>query len=575
MARIKDQTKTTSLQLTDKFVLDRNSPDETFMIEFGDMKNQIISIEENDIGIAGDVGFGVGICPASLLPAYLLGMVGYATRGSDNYGNYVSSIDGSVMCWIPAFVYKITNNTSAPFNGTKIEIKSFKNYGYMEDAAIAEGYAVHRAFIDGGAIKKGFFVDKYKWSLTNFVYNSTGIASSIKLGNPITSSADALRNASNNFAGSFSNCKSNGQSPADIYGGAWAAAKSRGNDFAIWSMFIHAAISMLSLAHGQAATATTNCAWYDATGVKNFPKGNNNYGADYNDSAVTFTACSDSYWASRNEARKNGSASTFAKSTHNGQNCGVSDLQGDQWHIVQGLTCVATSKTITAISRAAQAVFTAANHGYSTNDIIFIEGTAAAEWNSMLQYNFYDIEVVDTNTFKLKKRKTDATNGNYVDTSALTADYISGFVSKKGTFYILKESVTLKNVTGGSGGANDHFSNTTLFDAIDLSDILVNNYSSDKFGNGTNQVLASDTTRSANNYRLTALGLPKGRLAFSSGGSNNFGSDYYLKWIINELCVLAGGSWYSTDIAGAWALSLHDNRTSSSRGVSARACLYV
>jgi hypothetical protein len=575
MSRIKDQTKTTSLQLTDKFPLDRSDPDETFSIEFGDMKNQIMSIEENDIGLAGDIGFGVGICPASLLPAYLLGMVGYTSRGNDNYGNYVSSIDGSVMCWIPAFVYKITNNTSAPFVGTKIEIKTFKNYGYMEDAAIADGYALHRAFIDGGAIKKGFFVDKYKWSMTNFVYNSTGIASSIKNGNPVTSSSEANNNGSNNYAGSFSNFKSNGQAPADIYGGAWAAAKSRGNDFAVWSMFIHSAIAMLSLAHGQAATAATNCAWYDATGVKNFPKGNNNYGADYNDSSVTFPVCTDSYWAGRNEARKNGSGSTFAKTTHNGQNCGVSDLQGDQWQIVQGLTCIAASKTITAISRAAQAVFTVASHGYSTNDILFIEGSAATEWTNMFQYNFYDVEVVDTNTFKLKKRRNDGTNGNYVDTSALTADYTSGFSSTKGTFYILKESVAVKNVTGGSGGANDHFANTTLFDTIDLSDVLVNNYSSDRFGSGTNQVLASDTSRSANNYRLTALGLPKDRNAFSSSGTNNFGTDYWLKWIRNELCVLVGGNWFDTDDAGAWAVNLTYYRAISNRYVSARACLYV
>jgi hypothetical protein len=104
---------------------------------------------------------------------------------------------------------------------------------------------------------------------------------------------------------------------------------------------------------------------------------------------------------------------------------------------------------------------------------------------------------------------------------------------------------------------------------------LVNNYSSDRFGSGTNQVLASDTSRSANNYRLTALGLPKDRNAFSSGGTNNFGTDYWLKFIRNELCVLVVGAWGNASAAGAWAVVLDGTRTISNRYVSARACLYV
>lgn len=573
--RIKQQQKTTSLVNDDSFVIDRLVPDQTFRVEFGDLKNQILSLEVNDIGIAGDLGFGVGICPSELLPSYLIGMTGYTDKASDNYGNYVCTIDGSVMVWIPAFVFKITNDINPPFNGTKVEIKSFKNYGYVEDAAIADGYALHRAFIDGGAIKKGFFVDKYKWSLTNFIYDTSGIASSIKNGNPISSSAESKRNATNNYAGSFSNCKSNGQIPADNYGGAWAAAKSRGNDFAIWSMFIHSALAMLSLAHAQAATSLTNCAWYDATGVKNFPKGNNNYGADFNDSSVTFSVCSDSYWSSRNEARKNGSGTLFSKTTHNGQNCGVSDIQGDQWQIAQGFTCIATSKSITAITRQVQAIFTITAHGFQTNDIIIIDGSSTAEWNNLLQYRFFDVEVIDANTFKLKKRTNDAYNGTYVDTSTLIADYVSGFSAVKGTFYILKESISLKNVMGGSGGANDHFSNATIFDSVDLSAILLNYYSSDRFGSGTNQVLAFNTNRAANNYRLTALALPKDGNAFSGGGTNNFGADYFLKFIQNEMCPLVGGNWYDAAYAGAWYLFIYNSRTDSARHVSGRACLYV
>ena len=56
MSRIKNQTKTTSIKSDDSFVLDRNSPDETFRIEASDLKNQLLSIDENEIGVAGEVG---------------------------------------------------------------------------------------------------------------------------------------------------------------------------------------------------------------------------------------------------------------------------------------------------------------------------------------------------------------------------------------------------------------------------------------------------------------------------------------------------------------------------------------
>jgi hypothetical protein len=575
MPRIKDQTKTISLSLTDKFVLDRDDPNETFSVDFSDLKNQIINIEENDIGIAGQAGFGVGICPASILPNYLIGMTGYTNRASGNYGNYVCTTDGSVMCWIPAFVFKISNDTAAPYYGNKTLVKSFKDYGYSIDSAAADGYALHRAFIDGGQIKKGVFVDKYKWSLTNFENNVSGIASSIKNGNPISSGSDSLRDATNNFAGAFSNCKSNSQSPSNTYGGAWAAAKSRGNDFAVISIFIRSALSLLSLAHGQASTSSTFNAWYDATGVMNFPKGNNNYGADVNNAAVTFAACDDAFWASRNEARKNGSASVFAKTTHNGQNCGISDLQGNQWEIVQGLTCIASSKSITAITRAAEAVFTINNHGYTNNDLIFVEGSAATEWTNLLQYRFYNIEVIDLNTFKLKKKTNDADNGNYLNSAALASDYTSGLSIVKGTFYILKENTVLKNVNGGSGGANDHFSNATLFDVIDLSAVLINSYTSDRFGNSTNQVLGFSTDKASNNYRLTALGIPNAANSISTSGSNQFGADMFYKFIRNEMCPRLGGFWAYGTFAGLWDLYLNDYRPGSNRSVGGRSCLYV
>lgn len=521
----------------------------------------------NDIGTQGGEGFGVGVCPASLLPAYMVPLSGTFTKGNDNYGNYKCLTDESIMVWIPKFYFKYNIDNTVYILGTK----SYAN----ETAANAAGFALHRAFVDGGSIKEGFFVDKYNWSLTNFVYNSTGIASSIKNGNPISSAATTLRNASNNYAGSFSNCKSNSQSPSDIYGGAWAAAKSRGNDFAAMSIFISDAIALLFLAHGQAATSTAYCAWYDATGVTNFPKGNNNYGADVNDATVTFTACDDSYWNVRNEARKNGSGSNFAKTTHNGQACGVSDINGNQYNIVQGLTSLnVTAKNITAITRAAQAVFTITAHGYTTGQQLIILGSNTAEWQNLILNNFFTIEVVDANTFKLKTNY----NSAYVNSSGLALDYSgTGFTATTGDFYILKESVAVKNVTGGNSvTTSDHFNSTFItanFDKVTptFRDGTFGQY----YGNSTNQVFGFSTDRTSLTYKLAAAGMVKDYNSTNTSGTNKFGLDSFYQYIVSELCPLRFGGWDHTTSAGVWYVNLNTSRANSDGIVSARACLYV
>lgn len=267
----------------------------------------------NNIGIPGQPGFGVGVSPGPL-PVGMGGISGYADPLSESYGNYRFS-DGSQMVWIPAFYYKW--GTGA--NGLAINavgIKPFSQYTSVADAAAA-GYALHRAFYDGGAIRLGVFVDKYLCS------NSNGIASSIKNGNPLSSNA-----THNPFSGLTG-------APANFYYGALAAAKTRGANFFPSSRFIHAALAMLAYAHGQASTNTTYNAWYHAT--NNFPKGNNSALRDTNDTEVLYV--SDGFA----NACKAGSANLFARTTHNGQNSGVADLNGNMWEFTPGLTSNGTN----------------------------------------------------------------------------------------------------------------------------------------------------------------------------------------------------------------------------------------
>jgi hypothetical protein len=263
------------------------------------------------IGIAGSQGFGVGICRN--LPSGFSKMTGTDDTASANYGNYQYT-DGSVMCWIPAFYYKVGTGS----NGLAINIVDIKDYSYYADVATANvaGYGLHRAFYNAGAIQTGVFVDKYQCS------NNGGIASSLKLGNPLSSAL-----VHNPFSGLT------GLTTGDnILGGALKAAKTRGTKFFCNSRFIFSALSLLSLAHGQAATSTTPCAWYDATGVTNFPKGNNNNALkDANDATVTYIT--DGY----PNCGQTGSSSNLAKTAHNGQSCGVVDLNGNLWEINTGL----------------------------------------------------------------------------------------------------------------------------------------------------------------------------------------------------------------------------------------------
>jgi len=271
--------------------------------------------------VPGQQGFGVGVCPGPL-PAGMAEMPGTRDVTSDNYGNYRYS-DGSVMVWIPAFYYKWgTGSNGLAVN--VVDIEPFIGGAYSTVAsANAAGYALHRAFYDGGAVQPGVFVDKYLCS------NNGGIASSIKNGNPLST------NAAHNPISALNNA------PANNYGGAILAPKSRGVNFFCNTRFVFSALAMLSLAHGQASTAATWCAWYDANGITNYPKGcNNNALGDANDAAIKYISDGNATYPT---APKTGSANLFARTTHNGQNCGVCDLNGAMWEINPGITSDGTN----------------------------------------------------------------------------------------------------------------------------------------------------------------------------------------------------------------------------------------
>ena len=274
-----------------------------------------LNLRVEDIGIAGTLGFGVGVCKN--IPAGMPAMLGTYIKNLDNYGNYIHTSSGAIMVYIPKHYIKIVGNN--------YYVASIYDYA-DEAAANAAGYFLPRCLIDGGKIIDGYFVDKFMLGIEN------GVAVSKQGLIPITSNG-----AITGYG--FADCTANSQTPTNTYGGALAVAKSRGNDFFALTAFHLSDLFFLSKAHQQAATGTTYCAWNDVSPYA--PKGNNNNAlADVNDTSVVFTSAGNSDYSQR---ALTGSGSPFAKTTHNGQASGCSWVNGNMWKTLFGFTSDGTN----------------------------------------------------------------------------------------------------------------------------------------------------------------------------------------------------------------------------------------
>ena len=272
---------------------------------------------DQTIGEAGKQGFGVGVYggeDADLDKMGLTPMNGCTDKTSPNYGNYQHT-DGSVMCFIPAFAYRLGNAAAPSYSrdgDQALEIRDALSFDGFEPGAtfksadLGYGWTLHRAFVDGNVVQRGFFFDKYLCS------NKGGKAVSTK-------GADWLMcysGSTSYYTGSISG----------MVGQAYDAitlSRARGDNFSLVTCYQWAAMSILSLAHGQAAKSTDFCAWYDSAHKTNYPKGSTNPLKDTDDSSLTFTT-----HAYGSIFAKTGTCSHFAKSTHNGQECGIADVAG-------------------------------------------------------------------------------------------------------------------------------------------------------------------------------------------------------------------------------------------------------
>ena len=274
---------------------------------------------KSPIGKAGQKGFGVGVYggdPADLTAMGLAPMEGCEDPTSDNYGNYIHT-NGSIMCCIPAFCYRLGKATAPSYSQDGVdalEIKDATKFPQFSHDAVfsspdfGDDWILHRAFVDGNKLKNAFFIDKYLCS------NVNGQAASVK-------NADRLMCYNDSTKTYFT------KSISGTIGLAYDAitlSRARGYYYSLVTCYQWSAISLLSLAHGQAAKSADACAWYDANHTTNFPKGaTEEYGRDFNDDSIKYT-----YHSYYNLFVKTGSGTPFNKTTHNGQASGVADVAG-------------------------------------------------------------------------------------------------------------------------------------------------------------------------------------------------------------------------------------------------------
>lgn len=513
------------------------------------------------IAVAGALGGehvlnagGVGVIPAALLPAGFTPLPGCDVPCSENWGNY-QYVDGSVMVCLPKTFYRINhaeNPTYARFVPNDIDVK-FADALASREAAALVGYALHRAFIDGGAEKLFVLVDKYKCSKQ--AMGAGFVASSIRGGLPLSTSADhnPVAEITAATANAYYACldAANGRDGVD-------GARNATSRFFCISVFIRSLLALHALALAQRAVSPTQAAWYDNAMATCFPKGcNNNALRDTNDSQVVYQ--SDGY----SNCGKTGSGTPFERTTHNGQACGVADLNGMVHEVSIGMTCIATTKAITGATQANPCVLTVPGHGLVTGQIAQVTSIVGM---TQLNDKLYTVTVIDPNTISL----------DGVNSTGFTAYASAGSIAY-GSFFAAKESTRMRDFTSGTTLATDHWGAVgvaAMMEALALPLVAAAGGSpmDQKFGNAANQVLSGDT--SGPGYVLTGIGHPKGVNGMSTTGIDLFGKDQVYQYFRDQLCVCSGGSWYNGSGAGVFAGLLSNTRSSANSGVGLRCACY-
>lgn len=177
------------------------------------------------------------------------------------------------------------------------------------------GFILPRGFIDGGKEKPCFFIantmELDKSDDETFVMSQIG-----SINFPTSGTNEELVRCSENTSYYYFRNLAGVLDHHVVQGGD-------NYEWNVISIFAWSAICLISLAQGQYATSTNDCAWYDSTLQKNYPKGINNTNVDVDDSTVRINTGMTNY---RGDAFVD--KSVYAKTTHNGSINGITHVNG-------------------------------------------------------------------------------------------------------------------------------------------------------------------------------------------------------------------------------------------------------
>lgn len=202
-----------------------------------------------DIGIAGQKGFGQSACEDEVRVKELgfRALNGTVDPDSDDtYGVYEHKYAG-LCCYIPKFWVRIGSEKTPQYEVYKnnsIEIARGDAFD-TEEEALAQGYFLPRAFIDGGEIKKGFFLQKYNARVSS------------------QNTADGT-----NYPTSYI---TNGNIVNIAYYSMIDRAKLLGENWNVATCFMLSAHQLLTLSLAQMAKWSTWCKWFKSSQSYQYP----------------------------------------------------------------------------------------------------------------------------------------------------------------------------------------------------------------------------------------------------------------------------------------------------------------
>lgn len=283
----------------------------------GKTSTATLTIKPCFAGEIGGYGAGVGVNHTLALKCNLTPLIGCDDPKHENFGNYQDE-HGSIFVCIPKFYYKINNDVIVPELAPRREVL----VSYEPKAGFVIPYGFKK--MDGSYVDC-VFVSKYQLSNSLGVDVNGGVAVSKKGLCPVTTATHNV----------ISHLKT---TPTNDNNGWFKAVRSAGEEYCMHYAPLRFAYWLLCEAHIQAcvkkysslaAVPAEICAFLDVAPY--YPKGNNN-GAfkDCNDTSVTYAT---SGYSGKALA---GAITNFNKTTHNGQACGIADLNGNLWEVDAG-----------------------------------------------------------------------------------------------------------------------------------------------------------------------------------------------------------------------------------------------